>query len=100
MPLSEKDVDHVAKLARLEITDEERARYRMQLNAILDHAAGLAKLFDSKPSLAKVMPTAHILPMNNVWREDLVQAGLSRDEALANAPDKAKGCFRVPKIIE
>jgi aspartyl-tRNA(Asn)/glutamyl-tRNA(Gln) amidotransferase subunit C len=100
MALSEKDVDHVARLARLEITPEERDRYGKQLNAILEHAAGLSKLFDGRPSLAKVMPTAHILPLNNVWRTDTIEPGLSRDEALANAPDKAKGCFRVPKIIE
>jgi aspartyl-tRNA(Asn)/glutamyl-tRNA(Gln) amidotransferase subunit C len=95
MPLSEKDVDHVAKLARLEITDEERTRYRMQLNAILDHAAGLAGL-----DVSAVPPTAHILPLSNVWRPDVIAPSLPRDEALANAPDKAKGCFRVPKIIE
>jgi aspartyl-tRNA(Asn)/glutamyl-tRNA(Gln) amidotransferase subunit C len=95
MPLSEKDVDHVARLARLEITPEERALYQKQLNAILDHAAGLAGL-----DVEAVPPTAHILPLNNVWRTDHIHPGLSREEALANAPDKAKGCFRVPKIIE
>jgi aspartyl-tRNA(Asn)/glutamyl-tRNA(Gln) amidotransferase subunit C len=95
MALSEEDVDHVARLARLEITAEERARYRGQLNAILDHAAGIAGL-----DLSSVPPTAHILPLNNVWRDDAVRPGLSREEALANAPDKSKGCFRVPKIIE
>jgi aspartyl-tRNA(Asn)/glutamyl-tRNA(Gln) amidotransferase subunit C len=95
MALSEQDVDHVAELARLDITPEERARYRTQLNAILDHAADIAGL-----DVSAVAPTAHILPIHNVWREDLVQPGLSREDALANAPDKAKGCFRVPKIIE
>ena len=95
MALSEKDVDHVARLARLEITPEERARYQKQLNAILEHAAGIAGL-----DVTQVPPTAHILPLNNVWRADVVLPGLSREEALANAPDKAKGCFRVPKILE
>lgn len=95
MALSEEDVDHVARLARLEITPDERARYRMQLNAILEHAAGIAGL-----DVDGVPPTAHILPMHNVWRPDEVKPGLSREEALANAPDKSKGCFRVPKIIE
>jgi aspartyl-tRNA(Asn)/glutamyl-tRNA(Gln) amidotransferase subunit C len=95
MALTEQDVDHVARLARLEITPEERTRYRGQLNAILDHAAGIAGL-----DVSQVAPTAHILPIHNIWREDAIQAGLSREEALANAPDKAKGCFRVPKIIE
>jgi len=95
MALTEADVDHVAKLARLEITPEERTRYRGQLNAILDHAAGLTGL-----DLSQVPPTAHILPLNNVWRMDSVCPSLPREEVLANAPDKAKGCFRVPKIIE
>jgi aspartyl-tRNA(Asn)/glutamyl-tRNA(Gln) amidotransferase subunit C len=95
MALSEADVDHVARLARLEITPEERARYRDQLNAILDHAAGIAGL-----DVKDVPPTAHILPLNNVWRADEPKAGLTRDEALSNAPDRARGQFRVPKIIE
>jgi aspartyl-tRNA(Asn)/glutamyl-tRNA(Gln) amidotransferase subunit C len=95
MALSEKDVDHVARLARLEISPEERARYVKQLNAILGHAEDIAGL-----DVSQVPPTAHILPLHNVWREDEVHPGLTRDEALANAPDKAKGCFRVPKIIE
>jgi aspartyl-tRNA(Asn)/glutamyl-tRNA(Gln) amidotransferase subunit C len=85
----------VAKLARLEITDDERERYTNQLNAILDHAAGL-----QKADVAGVEPTAHILPLKNVWREDVVQPSLPREAALANAGDKSKGCFRVPKIIE
>ncbi|MGH7443010.1 MAG: Asp-tRNA(Asn)/Glu-tRNA(Gln) amidotransferase subunit GatC [bacterium] len=95
MGLTEKDVDHVATLARLDISDSERARYALQLSAVLEHADDLAKL-----DLTGVPPTAHILPLNNVWRLDEIAPGLSRDEALANAPDKAKGCFRVPKIIE
>lgn len=95
MTLRAEDVDHVAKLARLEITDEERGRYTRQLNAILDHAAGL-----QKADVAGVEPTAHILPLRNVWREDEPKPPLPREQVLANAPDKAKGCFRVPKIIE
>lgn len=95
MSLTAKDVDHVAKLARLEITEEERERYAKQLNAILDHAAGL-----NKADVAGVQPTAHILPLKNVWREDVVMPSLPRETALANAGDKSKGCFRVPKIIE
>ena len=95
MPLTPQDVDHVAKLARLEITADERERYASQLNAILEHADGLAKA-----DVQGVEPTAHILPIKNVWREDVVTPSLPREEVLANAPDKAKGCFRVPKILE
>lgn len=95
MGLSERDVDHVARLARLEITAEERGRYLKQLNAVLEHASGLALL-----DVTGVEPTAHILPLSDVWREDTPAPGLTREEALANAPDKSKGCFRVPKIME
>ena len=95
MPLSDKDVDHVARLARLAVRPEERERYRAQLNAVLEHAAGLAAL-----DVEGVPPTAHILPLRNVWRTDAARPSLPRDEVLANAPDKAKGCFRVPRILE
>ena len=95
MSLTAKDVDHVAKLARLEITEAERERYTVQLNAILEHADGLAKA-----DVSGVQPTAHILPLKNVWREDIVKPSLPREDVLANAPDKSKGSFRVPKILE
>ncbi len=95
MALTEKDVDHVAKLARLEISPEERVLYTRQLGAILEHADGLAKL-----DVTGVQPTAHILPLQNVFREDVAKASMPREQILANAPDKSKGSFRVPKIIE
>lgn len=95
MALTPQDVDKVADLARLEISPEERERYTVQLNAILEHAQDIAKL-----DVSQVRPTAHILPLQNVWREDVNKPCLPREEALANAPDKSKGCFRVPKIIE
>jgi aspartyl-tRNA(Asn)/glutamyl-tRNA(Gln) amidotransferase subunit C len=95
MALTSQDVDKVADLARLEISPEERERYAKQLSAILEHAQDIAKL-----DVSQVQPTAHILPLQNVWREDVNTPGLTREEALGNAPDKSKGCFRVPKIIE
>ena len=95
MALTEKDVDHVAKLARLEISADERALYTKQLAAILEHADGLAKV-----DVAGVKPTAHILPLQNVFRSDVVKPSMPREQILSNAPDKAKGSFRVPKIIE
>jgi aspartyl-tRNA(Asn)/glutamyl-tRNA(Gln) amidotransferase subunit C len=95
MALTKQEVEKVAVLARLEITPEETERYAKQLNAILEHAQDIAKL-----DVTGVLPTAHILPMQNVWREDVVKPSLPREEVLSNAPDKSKGCFRVPKIIE
>jgi aspartyl-tRNA(Asn)/glutamyl-tRNA(Gln) amidotransferase subunit C len=95
MAITEKDVDHVAKLARLEISAEERALYARQLDAILGHATELNQV-DTKD----VVPTLHVLPLRNVTRADEVVPSMPREEILSNAPDKAKGCFRVPKIIE
>ena len=95
MALTMSEVEKVAVLARLEITAEEGVRYQKQLNAILEHAGDIAKL-----DVSGVQPTAHILPLHNIWRADVVVPSLPREEALANAPDKAKGCFRVPKILE
>jgi aspartyl-tRNA(Asn)/glutamyl-tRNA(Gln) amidotransferase subunit C len=95
MALTNAEVEKVAVLARLEITPDETALYAKQLNAILEHAQDIARL-----DVSGVAPTAHILPLQNVWREDVVKPSLSREDVLSNAPDKSKGCFRVPKIIE
>jgi aspartyl-tRNA(Asn)/glutamyl-tRNA(Gln) amidotransferase subunit C len=95
MALNEKDVQYVARLARLEIGPDECALYTAQLGKILGHAQELEAVDTST-----VQPTLHVLPLRNVLRDDVVQPSLTRDEVLANAPDKSKGCFRVPKISE
>ena len=95
MSLSEKDVIYVAKLARLELNPVEVATYTRQLGAILEYAEMLNKV-----DTDKVDPTFHVLPLTNVLREDTVVPPMDRDKVLANAPDKAKGCFRVPRILE
>ena len=89
------DIDHVAKLARLVLTAEEKAMFAQQLGSVLHHIEQLAKV-----DVSGVEPTAHAFAVHNVWREDAIQPSLPRETALANAGDKAKGCFRVPKIIE
>ena len=94
MILSRKEVEHVALLARLELTEEEKEAYTHQLNAILDFMRQLDELDTSG-----VEPMAHVLPLVNVMREDEVRPGLSREEALAGAPDADQGQFRVPKIV-
>jgi aspartyl-tRNA(Asn)/glutamyl-tRNA(Gln) amidotransferase subunit C len=95
MALTEKDVDYVARLARLEISDAERKLYTEQLGRILGHAEELNAV-----ETQAVPPTMHVLPLKNVWREDAVAESLPREESLSNAPDKSRGCFRVPRIIE
>ena len=95
MKLSKQEVEHVAKLARLAITDEEKERYSQQLSNILTYIEKLKELDTSK-----VEPTSHVLPMKNIFREDEVRPSLPREEILKNAPDRAEEFFRVPKIIE
>jgi aspartyl-tRNA(Asn)/glutamyl-tRNA(Gln) amidotransferase subunit C len=95
MALTEKDVEYVARLARLEISPQERATYTQQLAKILGHAQELNAV-----DTQDVAPTTHVLPLKNVVREDMVRESMPREEILANAPDKSKGCFRVPKILE
>ena len=92
--ISREDVAHVARLARLDVTDEELDRYTTQLAAVLDHAEDVAAL-----DLADVAPTAHPLPLVNVLREDAVRPSLDRDEVLAAAPAVEDGRFRVPSIL-
>ena len=88
------DVAHVAQLARLDLTDEERERMVVDLSAVLDHAAGVAAL-----DTAGVPPTAHPLALQNVLRADEVRPSLDRDEVLAMAPQAEDGRFRVPSIL-
>jgi aspartyl-tRNA(Asn)/glutamyl-tRNA(Gln) amidotransferase subunit C len=90
-----EEVEHVARLARLELTDEEKERMRAQLDSILSYIDTLSELDTSS-----VEPTSHVLPMTNVFREDEVRASLSQEEALANAPDRHDLLFRVPRILE
>lgn len=88
------DVAHVAHLARLDLTEEEQARMVVDLGAVLDHAAGVAAL-----DTAGVPPTAHPLPLANVFRADEARPSLDRDEVLAMAPHAEDGRFRVPSIL-
>jgi len=93
-PISREDVAHVARLARLDLTDEELDRFTGQLAAVLDHAADMAAL-----DTAGVPPTAHPLQLVNVLRDDVPRPSLDRAEVLAMAPDAEDGRFRVPKIL-
>lgn len=88
------DVAHVAKLARLDLTDEELERLVVDLGAVLDHAADVAAL-----DTVGVPPTAHPVPLQNVLRPDEPRPSLARDEVLAMAPMAEDGRFRVPPIL-
>jgi aspartyl-tRNA(Asn)/glutamyl-tRNA(Gln) amidotransferase subunit C len=92
--ITSDDVVHVAKLARLALTDDEIARTTAQLGDMLEHFADIDEL-----DLADVAPMTQPYPLRNVLREDVVQPGLDRDEVLAAAPDAFEGRFRVPPIL-
>ena len=95
MEISKEQVEHVAKLARLEVSEDEKAMFSRQLSAILTYMDQLKEV-----DTEGVEPTATVLPTENVWREDAVRLSLAQEQALANAPEQADGFFRVPKIIE
>ena len=95
MTLSVAEVEHIAELAKLALTDAEKARYREQLSAILDYAASLQAL-----DTAHIPPTATVLPLESVMRDDVPRPSLPLEDVLANAPDQADGQFRVHAILE
>ena len=89
------DIDHVARLARLSLTGEERSRLRDQLGLILEHAAKVGEV-----AAEDVPPAAYAIPRANVYREDEPEPSLPQAEALANAPEQEDGRFKVPRIVE
>ena len=93
-PLRREDVAHVAKLARLSLSDEELELYTEQLGQILEHANDMSNL-----QLDDVVATAHPFGLINVVRDDVVRASLDRDAVLAMAPDAEEGRFAVPRIM-
>ena len=95
MPLSPQEVEHIAKLARLQLTEEQKARYRGQLEAILDHVAKLQEL-DTKD----VPPTASVSVGQMPLRTDEPRFGLSKDDLLKNAPNQDDGQFQIPPVFE
>lgn len=95
MEISQAQVEHVARLARLEVSEEEKTTFARQLSSILTHIDQLKEV-----ETAGVEPTATVLPTDNVFREDEMRPSLTQERALAGAPDQADGFFRVPKILE
>ena len=89
------EVEHVARLARLALDADEKDRMRSQLDAILGYVEQLRRV-----DTAGVEPTAHVLPLVNVMRDDEVRPSYPADAMLANAPDAQDGQFRVPRILE
>jgi len=95
MKITREEVEHVALLARLKFEEEEKERFTTQLNSILTYMEKLGRL-----DTQGVEPTFHAVARTNAFRDDAVGTSLPRDLSLSNAPEKEKGFFRVPKIIE
>jgi aspartyl-tRNA(Asn)/glutamyl-tRNA(Gln) amidotransferase subunit C len=95
MKIGKNDVAHVANLAKLKLSEAETEQYTEELNRVLTYIENLDHL-DTKD----VLPTVHVLPLQNVFREDETHLCLPREEALANAPETEDGMFRVPRVID
>ena len=95
MAITLKEVEHIARLSRLKLTDEEKRVFTSQIKEILSYIEKLKEL-----DTEDIEPCFHVLPIKNVMKDDRVERSLPQEEVLENAPDKAKGCFKVPKIIE
>jgi aspartyl-tRNA(Asn)/glutamyl-tRNA(Gln) amidotransferase subunit C len=94
MKLSQEQVQHIADLARLALSEEEQALYQEQLSAILEYFERLQEL-----DTEAIPPTATVLPLRNVMRADEPRLPFSRDDILANAPAAEEGCFKVPPVL-
>ncbi|HMC28380.1 MAG TPA: Asp-tRNA(Asn)/Glu-tRNA(Gln) amidotransferase subunit GatC [Verrucomicrobiae bacterium] len=95
MSAADFDIQYVAHLARIQLTPAEEQKLGAQLSHILGYVEKLKEL-----DVSRVEPTAHAVPLANVTRPDQVRPGLTNEEALRNAPAKARGLFIVPKIVE
>ncbi len=89
------NIDHVARLARLALTPEEKATFAQQLGDVLHHIEQLAKV-----DVSGVEPSAHAFAVNNVWQEDVARPGLPVEQALHNAPAQRDHMIVVPKVVE
>jgi aspartyl-tRNA(Asn)/glutamyl-tRNA(Gln) amidotransferase subunit C len=95
MIISVADVEKVARLARLELSEEEKSLFAGQMAAILGYVDKLKEL-----NTDGILPTSHAVPMENAFREDVARPAIGVEQALANAPDRVESFYRVPKVIE
>ena len=95
MKITLADVEHVARLARLELSAQEAETFTGQMDAILAYVDKLNEL-----DTTGIVPTSHAVPMENAFRDDVARPGIGVEAALANAPDRAGSFYRVPKVIE
>jgi aspartyl-tRNA(Asn)/glutamyl-tRNA(Gln) amidotransferase subunit C len=95
MKITHADVEHVSRLARLALSEQEIDSLTCEMDAILDYVDQLNSL-----DTEGIVPTAHAVPMENAFRADEVKPGFTPEQALSNAPDAAENAFRVRRVIE
>ena len=95
MKISKEEIEHIAVLARLSLSGEEKELFGSQLSSILDYMEKLNEL-DTKG----IEPTSHVLSLSNVMRDDIPRPSIPKEDVLMNAPDHTEKFYRVPKIIE
>jgi aspartyl-tRNA(Asn)/glutamyl-tRNA(Gln) amidotransferase subunit C len=95
MKITEETVQYVAALAKLTVSEEEKVKAAKDLEHILDYIATMDEL-----DTEGIEPMSHVLPIKNVFREDVVTNQEDRDQLIKNAPNKKDGCFAVPKTVE
>jgi aspartyl-tRNA(Asn)/glutamyl-tRNA(Gln) amidotransferase subunit C len=95
MKITNEDVKHIARLSRLSLSDKEIDIFSGQLSSIIEYVEQLNSL-----DASNIEPTSHVIPLNNVMRDDIPSASLPVEDALKNAPDSTEKFYRVPKIIE
>lgn len=95
MKITKEQVEHVAHLARLSLSDAEKEQMTVDMEAIIEFADQINSL-----DISDVKPTEYIIPVNNVFREDVARPSTDREKLLSNAPNQANGCFSVPKVVE
>ena len=95
MKITRETIEHVAGLARLNLTEQEKEKLTSEMGNIISYVDKLNELDTSN-----VAPTAHVIPIKNVFREDKVEESYDREKILANAASHEEGCFKVPKVVE
>ncbi|MBC7958443.1 MAG: Asp-tRNA(Asn)/Glu-tRNA(Gln) amidotransferase subunit GatC [Vallitaleaceae bacterium] len=95
MKITKEQVTHVANLARLNLTEEEKEVMTKDMASIISFVDQMNGL-----DISEIKPTDHIIPINNVFRDDVVKPSMNREELLRNAPEQENGCYSVPKIVE
>jgi aspartyl-tRNA(Asn)/glutamyl-tRNA(Gln) amidotransferase subunit C len=93
--ITKKDVEYIARLARLRLSEKEKEQFTHQLKRIIDYVAKLEEL-----DTGKIEPTAHVLPLKNVMRKDEARPSIERETVLKLAPKVGKGLIKVPRVIE